>query len=227
MIAPTRAASSARPTIPMPERTPRTMPCASRVLTALSATLRSFRCTSGNPPAPWPTRGLASNPRHASSHQALRWLPEVLTSRPGSLATASPPSPRNSAPRSPTQVRAEELTASVPTAMIAQAASPTATTRRPSRAVRRPAIRRITRGASTAAAAMPSARRQPRPRPALSRRPVGTWSADSSGSVKPTAAAGSAQTAATARALSACQRRGRKATVTATAATRESTPPRE
>ena len=87
-----------------------TIPCASRVLTA-SSPRRGAPCrwTSEKPPAPCPMTGLASKPAPGLAPPARRWLPEVLTRRPGSLATASPPSPRNSAPRSPTHSRAEEL----------------------------------------------------------------------------------------------------------------------
>ena len=69
--------------------------------------------------------GASSKPRHASPHQARRWLPAALTSRPGVFATASPPSPRSSETRLSAQSRPWGL-----------AAAP-ATTRGPARPARR------------------------------------------------------------------------------------------
>ena len=142
------------------------MSCDSRVLRVSSPLARSCRCRRGNPPAPVPITGASSKPRQASTHHPRRWLPEAFTRRPGSLATASPPSPWNSDTRSSAQPRASPLAANAPTTATTATASTIAAARRtcapssPSRA-----SHRARTGARTAAAREPD-REAPRELPA-------------------------------------------------------------
>ena len=182
--APIRTASSARPRMPdAREDAAATTPWASRVLRASSrgaALLQVHQRRSRRRPG-----RAAGRPRSRATPPPTRpcaGCRAVLTSRPGSLATASPPSPRNSdAAVARPAARAEALAASAPTATTRTAASATGDARRPARGRSEPGrpARPRGRGAARPPAARPdgeapaqAARRRPRAAP------VGTWSVD-------------------------------------------------